>query len=261
VELTASYARVFPASILDRYVFVEVRNAAAALAGTNPKEFEDVLTILEQFRLTLGMLTNAGGSKGEIASSLDISFREKGWREAGHRSETVFTLRIEPYRDAGERNAEERVYRYLSSGHKVDNVHGRVALDVEWNAKDGNLDRDLSNFRALHDAAVIDAAVIITRHHERTKYAANYLAEAAGVIRYNAKGERIILLGTTTTTNLEKLEPRLARGDGGGCPVLAIAVTDRCYRPGSGDPPLPPFSGPLRAEGVAGVDIEEEVDQ
>lgn len=34
--------------------------------------------------------------------------------------------------------------------------------------------------------------------------------------------------GTTTTTNLEKLEPRLTRGDAGGCPVLAVAITRRC---------------------------------
>jgi hypothetical protein len=260
VELTRSYELVFPPSVLERYEFGEVRNAASALAGTNPAEFSDIVEILDQFHLTVAMLTYPGGSKGEIASTLDRAFRQKGWREAAHHSETVFTLRITPYAEAGEKMAEERVYRYVSSGHKVDNVRGRVALDVEWNAKDGNLDRDLSNFRALHDAAVIDAGIIITRHQERTKYAANYLAEAANVVRHDSKGNRIVLLGTSTTTNLEKLQPRLERGDGGGCPVLAIAVTDRCYLPGPRDPQLPAFAGPLSLEGVAGVDVEETVD-
>jgi Restriction endonuclease BglII len=261
VELTSSYARVFPPVLLDRYDFVEVRNAAATVAGTNPDQFQDIVDVLQGFHLTLGSLTDPGRNKSEIAATLDTAFRKKGWREAGHKSETVFTLRIQPYDAAGETKAEERVYRYISSGHKVDNVRGRVALDVEWNAKDGNLDRDLSNFRALHDAAVIDAGVIITRHHERTKYAANYLAHAAGAIRYNSKGDRIILLGTSTTTNLEKLRPRLERGDGGGCPVLTIAITDRCYVAGTEDPALPPFAGPISTEGITGVDVEEEVDE
>jgi hypothetical protein len=158
-------------------------------------------------------------------------------------------FRIEPYRAAGESKALERRYYFKSSGHKVDNVKGRVGLDVEWNAKDGNLDRDLANFRALHEAAVIDAGVMVTRDHERTKYAANYLAEEAGAIRYNSKGQRIVLLGTSTTTNLEKLVPRLERGDGGGCPILVVAITDRCYRQGVGDPILPPYTSPLQVEG------------
>lgn len=34
--------------------------------------------------------------------------------------------------------------------------------------------------------------------------------------------------GTSTTSNFGKLVPRLQRGDGRGCPILAIAVTDRC---------------------------------
>jgi hypothetical protein len=38
-------------------------------------------------------------------------------------------------------------------------------------------------------------------------------------------------LGTTTTSNFEKLIRRVERGDGGGCPVLAIAITTKCYLP------------------------------
>ncbi|MCC7104145.1 MAG: hypothetical protein IT307_03305, partial [Chloroflexi bacterium] len=155
-----------------------------------------------------------------------------------------------PYRDAGETRPIERTQRFLSEGHMVDNVRGRIALDVEWNAKDGNLDRDLANFRALHEAAVIDVGVIITRHQERTKWAANYLAEAAGRIRYDNRGHGIVLLGTTTTTNMEKLVPRLERGDGGGCPVLVIAITEKCYQPQPGDPELPPYAGSVALEGV-----------
>ncbi|MCB4825330.1 hypothetical protein LHA35_26810, partial [Roseicella sp. GB24] len=43
----------------------------------------------------------------------------------------------------------------------VDNFKGRVVLDVEWNAKDGNLDRDLASYRSWYEAGVISAGVII----------------------------------------------------------------------------------------------------
>lgn len=258
MDQTDTYRRVFPPELLERFGFAETRSAAAVLQGTSPAEYDDVVAVLRGFNLTLRSLTDAGGSKGEIARSLDLAFRTRGWREAGHTTETVMTMRLEPYRDAGEKKALERTVTYSSSGHKVDNVKGRVGLDVEWNAKDGNLDRDLANFRALYDAAVIDVGVIITRDHERTKYAANYLAEAANAIRYSPKGERIVLLGTSTTTNLEKLVPRIERGDGGGCPILVVAITDRSYRPKAGEPELPPFTAPVQVEGAAEPTEEDE---
>ena len=106
----------------------------------------------------------------------------------------------------------------------------------------------MANFRALHDLGVIDVGVIITRHQERTKWAANYLAAAGDRIRYDTRTEkRIVLLGTTTTTNMEKLVPKLERGDAGGCPILAIALTELCYRAGKGEPSLPSFPGSAAA--------------
>ena len=33
--------------------------------------------------------------------------------------------------------------------------------------------------------------------------------------------------GTSTTTNLIKVLPRLTRGDGGGCPILVVSICAR----------------------------------
>jgi hypothetical protein len=96
-------------------------------------------------------------------------------------------------------------------------LKGRIALDVEWNAKDGYLDRDLAAYRSLYEYALIDAAVIITRTQEDLRRLV--LASEPESTKFN----------TTTTTNLDKLRPRMTRGDAGGCPVLAIAITSRCY--------------------------------
>lgn len=261
MDLTVSWERVFPIHVRRRYEFREVRNAAGTLAGTSPDEFADLIDVLTTFTLTLNSLTDPGRNKGMIARQLDSAFRSKGWREAGHESKTVMKFTLQPFNEAGETEARVQTYEFHSGGHKVDNVRGRVALDVEWNAKDGNLDRDLQNFRALHDVGLIDVGVILTRHHERTKYAANRLATLGNVVRVDSRtGKRIVLLGTTTTTNLEKLEPRLARGEGGGCPVLAIAMTELCYVPGPGDPQLPPYSPLATVPDASAEEIVQPLD-
>ena len=41
--------------------------------------------------------------------------------------------------------------------------NGRIALEIEWNNKDPFFDRDLENFRKLHQIGYIDVGVIITR--------------------------------------------------------------------------------------------------
>jgi len=113
----------------------------------------------------------------------------------------------------------------FNEGYKVDNVKGRIALDVEWNAKDGNLDRDIGAYRALYDAGLIDGAVLVTRTQDDLRRLAQGLALAAGQAEEEARRR----LGTTTTTNLGKLEPRMTRGDAGGCPVLAVAISAHCW--------------------------------
>lgn len=218
MELTRSYAVVVPRSILDRYDFRETRNAAAVLASTNPTAFGQMLEVLDNFQLMAADITEPGGSKSQVAIRLDRAFRENGWREAAYDTHIRSVLRVMPYRPAGERRADERETDSVSLGYLVDNVKDRVALDVEWHAKDGNLDRDVAAYRAFYDAAIIDVGVILTRSFESIRALSIRLGRAGG-------------FATTTTTTIEKLQDRLARGDGGGCPILAVAITDRCYAP------------------------------
>jgi hypothetical protein len=216
VKLTDTYKRVFPKSILARYDFKEVRNAAAVLANTNPTEFAEIISVLKRFRLTDDDFLKPGGSKGDIAKRLDEAFRRLGWREGRHDTTLTSELYLMPYRPAGEKKPEVVKSEVSSPGYKTDNVKGGVALDVEWNAKDGNLDRDIGAYRALYDGGVIAVGVVLTRTTADLR----------------ALGQRLGRdpLGTTTTTNIEKLAPRMTRGDAGGCPVLAIAITAKCHK-------------------------------
>lgn len=216
MDLTDSYLQVIPEDIRQRYDFSETRNAAKVLAATNPDEFNEVITVLREFKLSAADITVPGGSKSTVALRLDEEFRKLGWRESRHDTTLKSVLKIMPYRPAGERAPRMIEKEIFSEGYKVDNVKGRLALDVEWHAKDGNLDRDVGAYRALYEAGIIDAGIIITRKHDAIRALAIRLQRPEG-------------FKTTTTTNLEKLEPRLARGDAGGCPVLAVAITDRCF--------------------------------
>ncbi|HKA66480.1 MAG TPA: BglII/BstYI family type II restriction endonuclease [Solirubrobacterales bacterium] len=217
MDLTDSYLQMFPEDVLGRYDMREVRNASAVVANTNPTEFRELVTVLRYFALTKEDILRPGKNEGQIAKRLNRAFRDAGWREGRYDTKITSLLRLMPYKPSGEKRATVVETEVLNEGYKVDNVKGEVALDVEWNAKDGNLDRDVSAYRALYEAGIVAAGVVLTR----TMSDLRELGRELGRPRF---------LATTTTTNLGKLEPRLTRGDAGGCPLLAIAITARCYQ-------------------------------
>lgn len=223
MDLTLSFEDRLPRELLAKYEFSEVRNAAAVIASTNPELWGEIQDILRSFSLRESDLVDAGGNKSGLAARLDESFRERGWRESRVDTLIELALKVMPYRKAGETKPTEVKSLVENKGYKVDNFKGRIALDVEWNAKDGNLDRDLAAYRALYDFALIDAAVLVTRTQDDLRQLALSLSPDSSKF------------ATTTTTNLSKLVPRLKRGDAGGCPVLAVAICSRTY------PGIPPF--------------------
>lgn len=244
VALTHSYLDVVPKHILDRYDFAETHSAAAVLSATSPDEFADLLHVLENFWLTMPKVAQAGGNKSVIAAELDEAFRVRGWREARYEQDIETRLIIEPWKPAGETDQSIRSAQEQTTGHKVDNVKGRAVLDVEWNPKDGNLDRDLANFRSLYAVGQVDCGVIITREHVQLRALFRDIIQqakdAADTIPHEEVRERVLKatkdpLATATTANFSKLVPKMKRDDGSGCPILAVAITERCYKPPEGD--------------------------
>lgn len=225
VDLTYSFKDTFPPNILERYQFAETRNAAAILDSTNPDAFSQIVRALSNFVLKTSDFITPGGQETELAARLNDSFRRQGWREARVDTRTRLTLVLEPYTPAGERRTTETETETHSKGYKVDNFKDRVALDVEWNAKDGNLDRDISAYRALYDNALIDVGVMVTRTQTDLRDLGFRLGRAHGFDEKRAKQ----ILGTTTTTNSDKLIPRITRGDAGGCPFLGIFICAKTY--------------------------------
>ena len=219
MELTESYQQVLPPPLLHRYAFAETRNAAAVLRASNPEEFDEVVSVLSDFTLRPTDVTEPGRNKSPVAARLDLAFRERGWREGRYEVHVTSTLVRQPWPGAGERRPSETVTEAISEGYKVDNLKARVALDGEWNAKDGNLSRDLASYRVFYEHAIIDCAVMVTRTQDEMRELAICMGSPTK-------------FGTTTTTNLEKLVPMMQRGDAGGCPLLAVAITPRCLAVG-----------------------------
>ena len=234
MPVTSSYddPSVVPGDIRSRYKWIEMGSAAAILQATAPEEFSDLLAVLAEFKLQPSSWLVAGGNRGDIAAMLDAAFRSRGWRET--RIDTVvkalfFTDFASQSPDSAQTTVEATTD--YSAGYRVDNHKGRMIVDVEWNAKDGNLDRDLAAYRSWYEHGVINGAVIITKDRvPLLELARQVWSRYLSTRPEGERGARLpIDLQTSTTTSLDKAEMRVLRGGAGTCPILIVGVTDATW--------------------------------
>jgi hypothetical protein len=156
-----------PQDLMDLYEVHNFRHAAEVLSTSYRPEFDELLTSLRDFRITLSDITDKGGNESEIPKRISKLLRPRGWFETRIQGDLMVTqtFRDESGPKSVERKIERRIEAFLD-GHKVDYVRNGVAFDLEWNAKDQTFDRDLYAFRAFHDCGVIGAAVLVTRSGE-----------------------------------------------------------------------------------------------
>jgi hypothetical protein len=192
-----STEHLIPEFLRDNYRVREWRNATGVLQTACPREWAEMVQILERFRLLRSEIQQAGGARSPISKGLDGAFYALGWQEK------QFSTSIK---------VDDKIYE--SPTHKVDCFKGRVAVELEWNNKDPFFDRDLNNFRLLFELRAIDVGVIITRSTE-LQVIFNELGKGAS---YGA-----------STTHHTKLWPKIEGGSGGGCPILTFAITPRLY--------------------------------
>ncbi|MET3446703.1 BglII/BstYI family type II restriction endonuclease [Ralstonia sp. 1138] len=211
---------VLDPAIRERWAFLETSSAAAVLRAVCREEWADITEVLRTFQLVPNRWLRAGGNRGDIAQEIDGMFSDLGWREIRVDLTTQGILLTKNGKEV------ERLEPQYQEGYLVDNFKGRVALDVEWNAKDGNLDRDLSAYRSWHEAGVISAAVLITQDRVRLKELADRLWRDYQLTlpEEERKFKLPIDLSTSTTTNLEKAALRVRRGVMGTCPLLVVAA-------------------------------------
>lgn len=186
-----------PRFILEHYEVREWRHASAILASDFPDEYAEIVDVLGRFRLRRSDILAPGGSKSDIAGWIDRELSARGWQERKFETQ----IRI-----------DQAVLD--SPTHKVDCFKNRIALEIEWNNKDPFFDRDLNNFRLLFDLRVVSVGIIITR-------------SSALQALFNRLGKGASY--GNSTTHMSKLLPRIEGGGGGGCPLLALGISERLY--------------------------------
>lgn len=188
-----------PASISGKYRFQEWRHAVAILASDFPNEWNDLVGCLEFFTLRKSDILTPGGGRSPIPIAIDGFLVGRGWSERRFEISQIVDGNESPM-----------------PTHKIDNVKNRVGVEVEWNNKTEFYDRDLNNFRLLHERDVLSVGVIITRQSELQQVFDNL-----------GKGKSY----GASTTHWDKIIPKILGGSAGGCPLLLIGMGGGCYDP------------------------------
>ncbi len=189
--------QLLPEFVREKYEVHEWKHACAILKEDFPEEWNDILSVLKDFRLKKSWITNPGGRKSKVSEFIDGYLYARGWVEKEFRTQVVV-----------DQNAMD------APTHKVDCFRNRVALEIEWNNKDPFFDRDLNNFRLLFDLRAISVGVIITRC-DNLQDIFNELGRGSS---YGA-----------STTHMSKLLPRIMGGSGAGCPLLVFGISKSLY--------------------------------
>ncbi|MFP3342666.1 BglII/BstYI family type II restriction endonuclease [Halomonas sp. SIMBA_159] len=164
-------------------------------------EWVDILEVLSTYVLRRSDIISPGRNKSPISAYLDGELYRRGWEER------KFNVNIDV--DNNSMNTPT---------HKIDCYKNRIGLEIEWNNKDPFYDRDLNNFRLLHQLNIISVGVIVTR-----------ASSLQAIFNQLGKGPSY----GNSTTHMDKLIPRILGGGAGGCPVLAIGISDRMYNENS----------------------------
>lgn len=188
------------------YECYDYQNCAAVLTIEFPDLFSEICGVLLSFRFTDEQVLAPGGNESQIPKAFSEVLRPLGWRE--RQFTTKLLVNDMPV---------------SSDTHKVDYVKEQVAFDLEWNSKDQTFDRDLFAFRTFFQYRAIAAAVLVTRSNDLDSYFASL---GRTIDKYGTERELKSKYGASTT-HMRKLLPRLDAGRNGGCPVLAVGITQK----------------------------------
>ena len=110
---------LFPDFVKDNYEIHEWKHATTILQGDFRSEWDDLVSLLMEFRLKKSWITIGGGRKSKVSESLDGFLGIRGWIEKGFDTKVI----VDDVENA-------------SPTHKVDCYKNKIALEIEWNNKD-----------------------------------------------------------------------------------------------------------------------------
>ncbi len=188
------------------YECCDHQHCLAILILDYPELFNEICDVLLAFRFTDEQVKAPGGNESQLPKTFSDILRPLGWREQQLTAKLV---------------VDEKTVS--TDTHKVDYIKDEVAFDLEWNSKGQTFDRDLYAFRAFFEYRKISVAVLVTRSNDLDDYFKKLgkYTDKHGIQReYKSKYG-------ASTTHMNKLLPRLRAGRSGGCPVLAMGITQK----------------------------------
>lgn len=189
------------------YVYGVTRFADLILRDAFEERFDDFVTVLSEFQVSVYELLQGGGGRASMTSRFDAMLGARGW---GKRVIEI-SKRI------------DNILIHSTRGHEIDmfGVGSRaapypgIAIEMEWNNKDPFFDRDLLNFMALHREGALAVGIIITRGPTLQRI-------AGPVIKTSSKSNNVKY--GQSSTHWDKLIPRLNLGGGGECPIIVVGI-------------------------------------
>lgn len=211
---------LFPQDIRDRYELLNYNHAAEIISQAFAEEFSEIIETLRKVRITKEDIMKTGGNESPIPPKFSEVLDPLGWKEIRISGDLI--VKFYPRRGENRGRFEpkpvgEKILENYIDGHNIDYVKNRVAVDVEWNSKDQTYDRDLFAMRTYYECDIISAGVIITRSESLNKV-------------FSELGNSIKKKYGASTTWMGKLTPRLDSRRHGGCPILAIGITEKCIQ-------------------------------
>ena len=213
--------------LLEKYEFHNYNHALEILTQAFSVEWEELMSCLRQFSITIAELRESGGNETRIPRKFDKILYPCGWRETRIKGDLHIQFFPRKEEQRGRFSTvpfEERITDGYIDGHNIDFLKGRVAFDLEWNSKDQTFDRDLMAFRTYYDCNIISVGVIVTRSLELNDIFRTVLDYDS----HSGAWKPILRKYGSSTTWMGKLLPRMDSRRNGGCPVLAVGIRKGC---------------------------------
>ena len=198
--------------IQQRFEFINYGHALEILTLACKDEWEDLLDLFLNLKLSKEDILKAGGNESEIPKKFDDILYPKNWKEikiSGDLHVNLYQRFNSKSKTFSDEPSSTKVIKGFIDGHNIDFIKGKVAFDLEWNSKDQTFDRDLLAMRTYFECGIIDVGVIVTRSEELT----DIFKELNVNKKYGA-----------STTHMNKLLYRLDSRRNGGCPILAVGI-------------------------------------
>ena len=125
-------------------------HAGAILDKDFPEALQEISRVLVDVVVPITEIIGSGGGESKGTQRMRRALAESGWLKEKYEIRKII-------------NGVEKE----SVSHEVDHVkrfvNGEIALEIEWNNKDPFFDRDLENFKRLHNEGAISLGIIVTR--------------------------------------------------------------------------------------------------